>query len=116
MNCPTRLRMIRKSMGLSQSLVERMLGITHGLYSMLEQGRLTQPYPYIERVLEEFFGFPIEILLQPTNVAYSDQKQQICYEIAGLARKVIEHRKLQSAIEDFIREAERFIDEVRQSG
>lgn len=64
----TRLYLRRREMGLTQKDAERELGITHSLYSALEQGRIHRPYPYMIEKCEDFFKMKMERLLEEIEV------------------------------------------------
>jgi transcriptional regulator with XRE-family HTH domain len=64
----TRLFYLRKESGFTQRAFERIIGIPHALYAMLEQGRVNKPYPYMKQKLEEYFKRPFAELMQLIDV------------------------------------------------
>jgi DNA-binding XRE family transcriptional regulator len=60
----TRLRVIRRKLGFTQKEMEQELHMTHTVYAMLEQGRISDPYPYMRTRLEEYFNVSWERLME----------------------------------------------------
>jgi transcriptional regulator with XRE-family HTH domain len=60
----TRMYILRVDRGLRQKDVEKVLGMTHTVYSAIETGRMNKPWPYVIHKLEEFYGKPISFLLE----------------------------------------------------
>jgi transcriptional regulator with XRE-family HTH domain len=60
----TRMYLLRIEKGLRQRDVEKMLGITHVIYSAVESGRMGEPWDYVIQKLENFYKTPIEKLLE----------------------------------------------------
>jgi DNA-binding XRE family transcriptional regulator len=69
----TRMKLLRKMLGHSQSQVEKFTHINHTLYSMLENGRVARPYPWMARRLESYYGTTMDRLLEFVPVDKYDQ-------------------------------------------
>ncbi|ADG06633.1 helix-turn-helix transcriptional regulator [Kyrpidia tusciae] len=64
----TRLEILRRARGWTQTDVSRMIGVSGGLISHIER-RVRSSYPKLRRALSELYGVPEESLFDDLGMA-----------------------------------------------
>ncbi|MCL6576856.1 helix-turn-helix transcriptional regulator [Kyrpidia sp.] len=78
----TRLEILRRARGWTQTDVSRMIGVSGGLISHIER-RARSSYPKLRRALSELYGVPEETLFEPETGMAAWVDPELLRRLAG---------------------------------